>query len=69
MRLLLIKKKTNDAAEEIKRTIEQYNLNSNKVTTIAKEDKYDKLAKLKKLLDDNVITQEEFENEKCKLLQ
>ena len=62
-------KKTNDAAEEIKRTIEQYNLNSNKVTTIAKEDKYDKLAKLKKLLDDNVITQEEFENEKCKLLQ
>lgn len=62
-------KKTNDAAEEIKRTIEQYNLNSNKVNTIAKEDKYDKLAKLKKLLDDNVITQEEFENEKCKLLQ
>ncbi len=63
-------KKTNDAAEEIKRTIEQYNLNSNKETTIVKEeDKYDKLVKLKKLLDDNVITQEEFENEKSKLLQ
>ena len=63
-------KKTNDAAEEIKRTIEQYNLNSNKGTTIVKEeDKYDKLVKLKKLLDDNVITQEEFENEKSKLLQ
>ena len=63
-------KKTNDAAEEIKRTIEQYNLNSNKGTTIVKEeDKYDKLAKLKKLLDDNVITQEEFESEKLKLLQ
>ena len=63
-------KKTNSAAEEIKRTIEQYNLNSNKGTTIVKEeDKYDKLAKLKKLLDDNAITQEEFESEKAKLLQ
>lgn len=63
-------KKTNDAAEEIKRTIEQYNLKSNKGTTVVKEeDKYDKLAKLKKLLDDNVITQEEFESEKSKLLQ
>lgn len=63
-------KKTNDAAEEIKRTIEQYNLKSNKGTTVIKEeDKYDKLAKLKKLLDDNVITQEEFESEKSKLLQ
>ena len=62
-------KKTNDAVEEIKHIIEQYNLNSNKGTTIIKEDdKYDKLAKLKKLLDDNVITQEEFENEKSKLL-
>ena len=36
---------------------------------IKEEDKYDKLAKLKKLLDDNVITQEEFEKEKAKLLQ
>lgn len=63
-------KKTNDAAEEIKSTIEQYNLNANKGTTIVKEeDKYDKLAKLKKLLDDNVILQEEFESEKTKLLQ
>ena len=45
-------------------------MNSNKGTTIVKEeDKYDKLAKLKKLLDDNAITQEEFESEKAKLLQ
>lgn len=63
-------KKTNNAAEEIKRVIEQYNLNTNKGTTIVKEeDKYDKLAKLKKLLDDGVITKEEFEKEKIKLLQ
>ncbi len=32
-------------------------------------DNYDKLKKLKSLLDDNVITQEEFEKEKQKLLQ
>ena len=63
-------RKVNAAAEEIKHTIEQYNINSNKGTTVIKEeDKYDKLAKLKKLLDDNVITQEEFEKEKAKLLQ
>lgn len=63
-------KKTNNAAEEIKRTIEQYNLNNNKSNTIIKgDDKYDKLAKLKKLLDDNVITRDEFEIEKAKLLK
>jgi len=63
-------KKVNSNAEEIKNMIEQYNLNINKGTTIIKnEDKYDKLAKLKKLLDDNVITKEEFETEKAKLLQ
>lgn len=63
-------KKTNNAAEEIKRTIEQYNLNNNKSNTIIKEDdKYDKLAKLKKLLDNNVITRDEFEIEKAKLLK
>ena len=39
-----------------------------KQCVIKEDDKYDKLAKLKKLLDDNVITQEEFENEKSKLL-
>lgn len=63
-------KKTNAAAEEIKNTIEQYNLKNNKSTVFIKEDdKYDKLAKLKKLLDNNVITKEEFEKEKTRLLQ
>lgn len=63
-------KKTNAAAEEIKKTIEQYNLNNNQTNTIVKEeDKYDKIAKLKKLLDDKAITEEEYEKEKAKLLQ
>lgn len=61
--------KVNKAAEDIKRTIENYNLNSNKGSTIIKEDdKYDKLNKLKQLLDNNVISQEEFDKEKEKLL-
>ena len=34
----------------------------------AEEDKYDKLAKLKKLYDDGVLTKEEFDEEKKKLL-
>ena len=33
------------------------------------EDKYDKLEKLKSLLDSNVITQEEFDSEKKKILE
>ena len=34
-----------------------------------KEDKYDKLKKLKSLLDDGIITQEEFDKEKAKILE
>ena len=33
------------------------------------DDKYDKLRKLKKLLDDGIITQEEYEREKKKILE
>lgn len=33
------------------------------------DDKYDKLAKLKKLLDEGVLTQEEYEAEKKKILE
>ena len=63
----------NNNAEIIKNYIEQYNskLFNNPVqpvNVIKEEDKYDKLEKLKKLLDSNVITQEEFDNEKKKLL-
>lgn len=35
---------------------------------VASTDKYDQLAKLKKLLDDGVITQDEYDKEKKKLL-
>ena len=35
---------------------------------VVKESKYDKLKKLKELLDTNVLTQEEFESEKKKIL-
>ena len=63
-------KKYNKQAEEIKRYIENYNSNKNKESTIAQQiDKYDQLAKIKKLLDSGILTQEEFENEKKKILQ
>lgn len=67
-------KKCNQYAEEIIKYIEQYNSNKNKnngnVYNINKqEDKYDQLAKIKKLLDDGVLSQEEFENEKKRILQ
>jgi hypothetical protein len=32
-------------------------------------DKYEQLVKLKKLLEDGIITQEEFEKEKAKILK
>lgn len=61
-------KKINNNAREIKNTIENYFSSSIEKTTINPEDKYDKLAKIKKLLDDNVITQNEFDEEKKKIL-
>ncbi len=45
------------------------NNESNLKETRPKEDKYDKLAKLKKLYDDEALTKEEFEREKAKLLK
>jgi len=41
----------------------------NSTTTISQSDKYDKLAKLKKLFDDGVLTQSEYEIEKQKILK
>lgn len=62
-------KEVNANAEEIKKYIEQYNSNIYNQNIVKEDDKYDKLIKLKKLLDDSVISQEEFENEKTKILQ
>lgn len=42
--------------------------NEQEGTTVKKEDKYDKLKKLKGLLDESVLTQEEYDTEKKKLL-
>lgn len=61
----------NQNAEYIKNYIEEYNSrrNNNQSTTVVQQnDKYDKLSKLKKLLDENIINQEEFEKEKEKHL-
>lgn len=60
-------KEMNENAKAIKKYIENYIVNAN--VTVATSDKYDKLAKIKKLLDDGILTQEEFENEKRKILQ
>ena len=63
-------KKANAAVDEIKNTIENYNKNTKNESIILKQesDTYDKIAKRKKLLDSNAIMQEEYNNEKSKLL-
>lgn len=66
-------KKCNKYAEEIIRYIKQYNINTNNGNiyniTNKKDDKYDQLAKIKNLLDNGTLTQEEFEREKRRILQ
>ncbi len=67
-------KKCNKYAEEIIEFVERHNYNTNKnignIYNVNKQDdKYDKLAKIKKLLDDGVLTQEEYENEKRIILR
>lgn len=42
--------------------------NNNEVSSISTSDKYDQLAKLKKLFDDGVLTEEEYNAEKKKVL-
>lgn len=62
-------KEMNENAKAIKKYIENYILNANYNVNASTSDKYDKLAKIKKLLDDGILTQEEFESEKRKILQ
>lgn len=61
-------KKYNKQAEEIKAYIEKRVLENNKITA-QESDKYDQLIKIKKLLDEGVLTQQEFDTEKNKILQ
>lgn len=62
-------KKCNEYAEEIIRYIEEHNSIKDPSNVMVKEDKYDKLAKIKKLLDDGILTQKEFEEEKQEILK
>ena len=63
-------KKMNKDAQEIKTYIENYLINVNKPNMTEKSiDKYDKLSKIKKLLDEGILTQQEFEEEKKKILK
>ena len=59
-----IYKKQNADAEEIINYINNFNNKQN----LPKEDKYDKLKKLNDLLKDNVLSQQEYELEKQKIL-
>lgn len=58
----------NNALNEIKNNLISNNVIQNNNTIQHSDDKYDKLSKLKKLLDENVLNQEEFEKEKQKIL-
>lgn len=60
-------KEANENMKYIKEYIENFN-SSITTNNVKIDDQYDKLAKIKKLLDDGIITQEEFEIEKKKLL-
>jgi hypothetical protein len=51
------------------KSCEVENCNDKKAITESKPDKYDQLAKLKKLLDEGVLTKEEYDSEKKKILE
>lgn len=61
-------KNQNVFAEEIIDYIDNFN-NQEKNVSVEKDDIYDKLIKLKHLLDSGLITKEEFETQKNKLLK
>ena len=60
--------KQNKYAEEIKRYIEEYNSNSTPTIQISGNSNLDEINKLKTLLDNGAITQEEYEAKKKQLL-
>lgn len=64
-------KKLNQNAKEIKEYIESFNAtnaNTPNILNITQSNKYDDLEKIKKLLDDGILTRDEFEIEKNKIL-
>lgn len=58
----------NNALNEIKNNLINNNTIQTNNTIHNSDDKYDKLSKLKKLLDENIINQKEFDDEKEKIL-
>lgn len=58
----------NNALNEIKNNLINNNTIQTNNTAQHSDDKYDKLSKLKKLLDENIINQKEFNEEKEKIL-
>lgn len=57
-------------SESFKNQFNEIIFNTNRETKkYSNEDKYDKLAKIKKLLDENIITEDEFKIEKEKILK
>lgn len=57
-------------SESFKNQFNEIIFNTNReIKKFSNEDKYDKLAKIKKLLDENIITEDEFKIEKEKILK
>ena len=63
-----IVKNTYEILQNSLNTIKNNLISNNKHISECNINKYDDLSKLKKLLDENIITKEEFENEKDKIL-
>ena len=62
-------KEADDFKDDLTNYINKYEEKKNNYNSKQEDDKYDKLSKLKKLLDDNIITREEFDKEKEKILK
>ena len=65
---VMFHKNENEVAKSIKDKIEQIQMDMNKPQAVAASSPVDEIRKLKTLLDDNIITQEEFDEKKSKLL-
>lgn len=62
-------KEADDFKDELTNYINEYEEKNSNFNLKYEDDKYDKLSKLKKLLDNDIITREEFDKEKEKILK
>lgn len=65
---VMFPKSENETAQAIKNKIEQLQMKADKVRVTPAISPADEIRKLKSLLDDGIITQEEFQTKKSKLL-